>query len=169
MLGLRPAERLAAERLRQAGHLVPSPDLYDGRTARTMEEGYALMNAVGWPAITRRARDAMLGVPANAVLMGFSMGVGVVSTLWPERPEASAVVLLHALAALPANARPGLRLQVHVGEADDCAPPSEVIALLTSATEAGVAAQAFTYPGVGHFFSDASLPGCQSMTPTRLG
>jgi len=61
MLGLRPAERLAAERLRQAGHLVTSPDLYDGRTARTMEEGYALMNAVGWPAITRRAATPCSG------------------------------------------------------------------------------------------------------------
>jgi len=112
MLGLRPAERLAAERLRQAGHLVTTPDLYDGRTATTMDEGYALMNDLGWPAITQRARDAMLGVPADAVLMGFSMGVGVVGTLWPERPQTVAVVLLHALAALPANVMPGLRLQV---------------------------------------------------------
>jgi len=158
MLGLRPAERLAAERLRQAGHRVTTPDLYDGRTATTMDEGYSLMNDVGWPAITRRARDAMLGVPADAVLMGFSMGVGVVGTLWPERPQAAAVVLLHALAALPASARLGLRLQVHAGEADDFAPPSEVAALLSSATEAGVAAQVFTYPGVGHFYTDASLP-----------
>ena len=158
MLGLRPVERLAARRLQQAGHLVTMPDLYDGRTATTMEEGYTLMNQVGWPAITRRARDAMLGVQADAVLMGFSMGVGVVGTLWPERPQAAAVVLLHALAALPVNARRGLRLQVHAGEADDFAPPSEVAWLLAAATEAGVATEVFTYPGVGHFYTDASLP-----------
>jgi dienelactone hydrolase len=158
MLGLRPPERLAAERLRQAGHLVTTPDLYDGRTAGTMDEGYSLMNEVGWPVITQRARHVMSGVPADAVLMGFSMGVGVVSTLWPERPRAAAVVLLHALAALPANARPGLRLQVHAGENDDFAPPSAVAGLLTSASDAGVAAQVFTYPGAGHFYTDASLP-----------
>lgn len=158
MLGLRPVERLAAERLRQAGHQVTTPDLYDGRTAATMDEGYGLMNAVGWPAVTRRARDAMHGVPADAVLMGMSMGVGVVGTLWPERPQAAAVVLLHALAALPTHAGPDLRLQVHVGGADDFAPPSEVTALLASAAGAGVAAQVFTYPGVGHFYTDASMP-----------
>ena len=47
---------------------------------------------------------------------------------------------------------------MHAGEADDFAPPSEVAALLSSATEAGVAAQVFTYPGVGHFYTDSSLP-----------
>jgi dienelactone hydrolase len=123
-----------------------------------MEEGYALMADIGWPAIMQRARDAMLGAPADAVLMGFSMGVGVAGTLWPERPETAAVVLLHALAALPVNARPGLPLQVHAGDADSFAPSSEVRALLTSALEAGVAAQVYTYPGVGHFYTDAALP-----------
>ncbi len=46
----------------------------------------------------------------------------------------------------------------HAGESDDFAPPSEAAALLSSATEAGVAGQLFTYPGVGHFYTDASLP-----------
>lgn len=158
MLGLRPVERLAAERLRQAGHQVTTPDLYNGRTAATMDEGYALMNAVGWSGITRRARYAVHALPADAVLIGVSMGVGVIGTLWPERPQAAAVVLLHALAALPANAQPGLQLQVHAGEADDFAPATEIAALLASATEAGVAAEVFTYPGVGHFYTDASRP-----------
>jgi len=158
MLGLRRVEHLGAERLRQAGHLVTTPDLYDGRTADSMEQGYALMSDVGWPAITRRARDAMRGMPAETVLMGFSMGVGVIGTLWPERPQAAAVLLLHALAPVPANARPGLKVQLHAGEADEFAPASKVAALLASAAEAGVAAQAFTYPGAGHFYTDASLP-----------
>lgn len=158
MLGLRSAERLAAERLRQAGHEVTTPDLYEGRQATTMAEGYALMGDVSWPVIMGRARDALSGVPAEAVLMGISMGVGVVGALWGERPQAGAVVLLHALAALPANVRPGLPLQVHAGEADDFAPPHGLAALLSSAAEAGVAAQVFTYPGVGHFYTDPSLP-----------
>src|SRR5438067_1865185 len=41
MLGLRPVERLAAERLRQVGHLVTTPDLYDGRTASSMADGFS--------------------------------------------------------------------------------------------------------------------------------
>jgi dienelactone hydrolase len=158
MLGLRPVERLAAERLRQSGHLVTTPDLYDGRTASNMGDGFSLMNDIGWPEITRLARDAMLGMPAEAVLMGFSMGVGVVGTLWPQRRETAAVVLIHALCPLPVNARQGLRLQVHAGEADTFAPPTEAAALLTAATEAGVRGQMFAYPDAGHFYTDASLP-----------
>ena len=158
MLGLRPVEHLAAERLSRAGHHVTMPDLYGGRTAATMNEGYALMSAVGWPAITQRARDRLHTVPTDAVLMGVSMGVGVVGAIWPERPLAAAVVLLHALAAMPASVEPGLRLQVHAGEADDFAPPAEIAMLRAAATEAGVAAEVFTYPGVGHFYTDASQP-----------
>ena len=158
MLGLRPVEQLAAERLRQAGHQVTTPDLYLGRTANTMAEGYALMDDVGWSAITRRAREAMRGVPADSVLMGVSMGVGVVSSLWAEWPQTAGVVLLHAVATLPADARPGLCLQVHAGEADEFAPLPELAVLQSSATDAAVAAQVFTYPGVGHFYTDPLLP-----------
>lgn len=158
MLGLRPVERLAAERLRQAGHRVTTPDLYDGRTADNMRDGFTLMNDIGWPAITRRAREAMLGMPPQAVLMGLSMGVGVVGTLWPERRETAAVVLIHALCPLPVDVRPGVRLQVHASDADEFAPRSEVAALRRSAAEAGVRAQVFAYADAGHFYTDASLP-----------
>jgi len=158
MLGLRPVERLAADRLGQAGHHVTMPDLYGGRAATNMNEGYALMNAIGWPAITQRAREGLHAAPAEAVLMGVSMGVGVVGAIWPERPQAAGVVFLHAVAAIPASVQRGLRLQVHAGEADDFAPPAEIAVLRAGAAEAGVAAEVFTYPGVGHFYTDASQP-----------
>jgi len=158
MLGLRPVERRAAEHLRHAGHDVSVPDLYEGRTAETMGEGYALMGEVGWPTITRRANDAVQEVPANAVLLGFSMGVGVVGALLSERTRASAVVLLHALTALPANVRRGLPLQVHVGSNDAFAPMAEIAALSASASQAGVDARIFAYPGAGHFYTDAAIP-----------
>ena len=37
--GLRPAVHAAAARLRAAGHEVYVPDLFDGRTFETVEEG----------------------------------------------------------------------------------------------------------------------------------
>ncbi|CAM5689203.1 Dienelactone hydrolase OS=Streptomyces alboniger OX=132473 GN=CP975_09025 PE=4 SV=1 [Streptomyces alboniger] len=39
--GLRPAVRQAADRLRDAGHQVWTPDLFEGRTFDTVEEGMA--------------------------------------------------------------------------------------------------------------------------------
>lgn len=64
MLGLRPVERLAADRLGQAGHHVTMPDLYGGRAATNMNEGYALMNAVDRSAAggSRRSGSRRRGV-----------------------------------------------------------------------------------------------------------
>ncbi|MFJ1764343.1 dienelactone hydrolase family protein [Amycolatopsis sp. NPDC088138] len=154
VLGLRLVELGAAERLRAAGHHVVTPDLYAGSTASTLEEGFALMDHVGWTAISARAADAVRDLPADAVLLGVSMGCGVVQSVLPDRPAAAGVVLLHALGAIPASARDGLPVQVHVADPDPIAPPAEVAAWRA----VNPAAEVFTYPGAGHFYTDAEAP-----------
>jgi dienelactone hydrolase len=151
VLGLRPVELGAAERLRAAGHDVVTPDLYSGLTAPDLDEGFALMDRVGWAAITRRASDAVRDLPPGTVLLGVSMGCGVVQDVLPDRPGTAGVLLLHALAGLPASARDGLPVQVHVADPDPIAPPAEVTAWRT----ANPGAEVFTYPGAGHFYTDA--------------
>lgn len=49
-------ELAAAERLRAAGHEVVTPDLYDGETASTLDEGFAVKNRIGWTTLAERAR-----------------------------------------------------------------------------------------------------------------
>ncbi|WP_328614848.1 dienelactone hydrolase family protein [Amycolatopsis sp. NBC_00355] len=155
VLGLRPVELGAAERLRAAGHDVVTPDLYAGLTAATLDDGFALMDRVGWAAISRRAAEAVRDLPPSTVLLGVSMGCGVVQSVLPDRPAAAGVLLLHALAAIPASARDGLPVQVHVADPDPIAPPAEVAAW----REATPGAEVFTYPGAGHFYTDAEDPG----------
>ncbi|MGW5747492.1 dienelactone hydrolase family protein, partial [Amycolatopsis sp. NPDC003861] len=113
VLGLRPVELGFADRLRAAGHQVTTPDLYAGRTASTLEEGFAVKDEVGWETIAGRAREAVRELPPETVLVGVSMGAGVVQTVLPHRPGAAAVLLLHALGALPGGVRVGLPVQVH--------------------------------------------------------
>jgi dienelactone hydrolase len=158
VLGLRPVELGLAGRLREAGHRVVTPDLYGGRTAPTLDAGFALKGAVGWETITRRARDAVHDLPAETVLVGVSMGAGVVETVLPHRPGTACVLLLHALGALPAGSRAGLPVQVHVADPDPIAPPAQVAAWLTAATRSGADAEVFRYPGIGHFYTDADGP-----------
>ncbi|MFD4996386.1 dienelactone hydrolase family protein [Streptomyces buecherae] len=158
VLGLRPVELGAAERLRRAGHEVVAPDLYAGAVATTLDEGFGLLDRVGWDTVVERARRALVGLPEETVLAGVSMGTGVVGDLWPERPATAGVLLLHAAAELPAAVRPGLRAQLHAADPDAFAPPERVTALRHAAHAAGVALEVFRYPGAGHFYTDPDLP-----------
>ncbi|MFI6703619.1 dienelactone hydrolase family protein [Streptomyces sp. NPDC050509] len=158
VLGLRPAELRAAERLCRAGHEVVTPDLFGGETAVTLDQGFQLVDRVGWAAVVKRARQALRGMPDETVLAGVSMGAGVVADLWPERPAAVGVLLLHATADLPASVRPGLRVQLHAAEPDEFAPPERVAALCQAARERSVDLEVFRYPGAGHFYTDRDLP-----------
>lgn len=155
--GLRQAEADAAARLRAAGHGVITPDLYDGQTAASMDAALALMDMVGWEVICGRARQALGAVPGPTVLAGFSMGAGVIGSVWDERGMAAGIVLLHGIAPIPASARPGLPVQVHLAEDDPFAPGQAVARWQADADRAGLAAEVFTYPGAGHFYTDPCL------------
>ncbi|GAA2775460.1 dienelactone hydrolase family protein [Saccharopolyspora taberi] len=158
VLGLRSAERLAAERLSKAGHEVVTPDLFDGQTAATLDEGFRLLDRTGWDVVVRRARQAVEDMPEGTAFVGVSMGSGVVANLLSERPAAGPVVLLHAAVELPARVPAGLRMQLHAAEPDEFAPPERVAGLRRAARESGVALEIFRYPGAGHFYIDPELP-----------
>lgn len=158
VLGLRPAERAAADRLHAAGHEVTLPDLYDGEHADDYADGFALRDRVGWDTAVGRATDAVRAAPAGAVLAGVSMGAGVVSALLPDRPDTGGVLLLHGTAAVPAALRPGLPVQLHVSEHDRFAPPAEVAAWRDTALDAGADVEVHTYDVPGHYFTDPGLP-----------
>ena len=155
--GLRPAQLAAADRLRAAGHTVSVPDLFAGRTAATVDEGFELQAEIGWPAICARAEAAAAGLPADTVLAGVSMGAAVASHLWEKRPAVPGVLFLSGIAPIPETARRGLPLQVHLAEPD---PFEEefVPEWLAAAAAAGLTVELFRYPGVGHLFTDPDLP-----------
>lgn len=146
MYGLRPAVIATAESFRAAGHEVTTPDLYDGRVAQSIDEGFAICDDVGWETIMRRARDAVRNLPDDAVLAGLSMGVGVATELLDDRPHPAGLLMLHGIGRVA----DGLPVQVHVGEEDMLFPPAEVAAWQSTVP----AAEVFTYPAIGHFFTD---------------
>jgi dienelactone hydrolase len=156
--GLRSVEKHAAGRLRAAGHEVVTPDLFAGQVAMSLDEGFALKDRIGWATIEQRAHDATRDLPGNTVLAGFSMGAGVVHELLPHRLDTAGVLLVHGLAEIPATARAGLPVHLHMADPDPFAPAAQVTAWRDNAVRVGAAAQVFTYPGAGHFYLDAALP-----------
>jgi dienelactone hydrolase len=149
--GLRPAVLETAEVLRAAGHRVVTPDLYGGPVARTIDEGFALSESVGWETILERARQALRALDPDAVLAGLSMGVGVAGAMLAERPGTAGLLLLHGVGGEP---RDRLPVQVHVGAADAMFPPAAVTAWRDAA---GGAVQVYEYAGAAHFFTDPGV------------
>lgn len=164
MFGLRPVELAAAGRLRAAGHQVVTPDLFAGEVAAkpgsipTVQDGFALMDRIGWETIVARARAAVHDLPAHTVLGGFSMGTGVVGAVWPERLTAAGVFLLHATTSVPEGIPTGTPVQTHIADGDPFAPPDQLARFHTTAANAHAEASLHTYPGAGHFYTDPSLP-----------
>jgi dienelactone hydrolase len=157
VLGLRAIETATVARFQACGHTAFAPDLFEGRTAATVEEGFAIMDQIGWTLIRDRAHAALDQAPSTTVLLGFSMGAGVVSSIWPERRQAGGIVLLHGLASVPANVDPHVPVQVHLADPDPFALPSQLRDWMRIAAAPGMSPETYRYPGLGHFFTDPSL------------
>jgi dienelactone hydrolase len=158
ILGLRGAEAALAGRWRAAGHRVETPDLYDGRRTDSYDEGFALHDAIGDDELTARARAAVAPLPAETVLAGVSMGGGIAGTLWAERPAARGVLLLHGPAPLSPAPRPGTPVQVHMADPEPFDDEAFIAEWLEAARRLPIELEDFRYPGVGHCFTDATLP-----------
>ena len=155
-LGLTDAVRRFADGLRAAGHAVYTPDLYDGRTFHTIDDGMAYSDELGGPmAIVDRARAAVASLPSEAVYIGFSLGVLSAQALAQTRPGARGAVLCYSALPLgewgdnwPATWPNGVRLQLHILDGDE----DFEIAQRLAATVSG--AELFVYPGSEHYFAE---------------
>ena len=148
-----------AEELRTAGHVVHTPDLYDGKTFSELDDGVAYAREVGFDTIVERGRLAGQSLPNEAVYAGFSLGVVPAQMLAQTRPGAEGALLFSA--AFPASefGHPwpqGLPLQVHMMEDDEWVVGEDLEAArqLDQTIES---AEVFLYPGDRHLFADNSL------------
>lgn len=152
-----------ADQLRAAGHVVHTPDLYDGRTFATVQEGVAHAEEVGFGTVVERGLRAADGLPAELVYAGFSLGVMAAQQLAQTRPGARGAILCEA--CVPTDAfgdgwPAGVPVQVHGMDADEFfAGEGDIDAARALVAEAGATASAelFVYPGDRHLFADRSL------------
>jgi dienelactone hydrolase len=149
-----------ADELRGAGHVVHVPDLYEGRTFASLDEGIAHAQAIGFPAIVERGRAAVAQLPGEIVFAGMSLGVLPAQNLAMERPGARGAVLLHGALGLDEDeAWPdGVPLQLHTMAGDELGD-AEVGRELA---EAIPSAELFLYEGDAHLFTDNSLEAYNS-------
>ena len=149
-----------ADELRKAGHVVHTPDLYEGRTFTKLDDGVAFAKQVGFDTVLERGRMAADGLPNELVYAGFSLGVLPAQMLAQTRPGARGALLFSA--CFPTSefgtAWPnGVPAQIHIMEGDAWAQEGDLEAAreLAATTES---AELFLYPGDRHLFADSSLP-----------
>lgn len=149
-----------AQRLRDAGHTVVVPDLYDGLVFDSIDAGVAHAEKTGFDTIIERAERAADAMPPDTVYAGFSLGTLPAQKLAQTRPGALGALLFHGGVPAAMFGRPwppGVALQLHVSAEDEWVELLEVEEL---AEDAG-AAELFIYPGSGHLVADNSLPEYQ--------
>ena len=108
--GQTPGFLAFADELRQTGHTVHTPDLLDGRTFDSIDDGLAY---VGRSASARSSIVASVPpseLPDELVYAGFSLGVMPAQKLAQTRPGAKGALLFYScLPGRPSSGRRGRR------------------------------------------------------------
>lgn len=167
--GLTPGVEAFADELRGAGHVVYTPDLFEGRTFATIDEGMEYAKEIGFDQLMEIAVGAASTLPERLVYGGFSMGVMPAQRLAQTRAGARGALLFHAAVdpAVFGEWPADVPVQIHSMEkdpyfADDDLAAAEAIVKLAENAEL------FLYPGEEHLFADSSTPAFDAAATALL-
>jgi dienelactone hydrolase len=150
-----------ADELRREGHTVHTPDLFDGHTFGSIDEGLAYAKEVGFGEIIERGVRAAEELPSELVYAGFSLGVVPAQKLAQTRPGARGALLFYSCVPIsefgtswPAD----VPVQIHGMDADPYFVDEGDIDAARELVDSAEDAELFLYPGDQHYFADSSLP-----------
>jgi dienelactone hydrolase len=161
--GLTAGVRAFADELRAAGHTVHTPDLFQGQTFASIDEGLAHAKSVGFETILENGLRLADDLPDELVYAGMSLGEMIAQKLAQTRAGARGALMLYA--CIPISGEwafgpwpRGVPVQIHGMDADpifvgegDVDAAREIVATVDDA-------ELFLYPGDRHYFADSSLP-----------
>ncbi|THK36457.1 dienelactone hydrolase [Ensifer sp. MPMI2T] len=161
--GLTAGVHAFADELRQAGHTVHTPDLFDGRTFQSIPEGLAYIEGIGFDEMRQRGVRIADDLPNDLVYAGFSFGVLPAQKLAQTRHGAGGALLFHS--CLPISGAwafgpwpDGVPVQIHGMDNDPIFVGEGDIDAAREIVEKVEDAALFLYPGDQHYFADSSLP-----------
>jgi dienelactone hydrolase len=161
--GLTPGVKAFADELRDAGHDVHTPDLFDGRTFDSIDEGMAFIKQSGMDELTERGVQTADDLSPDLVYAGMSFGEMVAQKLAQTRPGARGAVLMYS--AIPISGDwafgpwpEGVPVQIHGMDNDPIFVGEGDVEAAREIVEKVDDAELFLYPGDQHYFADSSLP-----------
>ena len=94
-LGLTEGIDAFAGELRAAGHVVDTPDLFDGKTFTSLDDGVAHAESLGFENLLAAGTALASEHPAAVVYAGFSLGALIAHHLAQTRPGGLGALLYH--------------------------------------------------------------------------
>jgi dienelactone hydrolase len=159
--GQTPGFLAFADALRKAGHTVHTPDLFDGRTFPSIDEGMAYIRETGFGGLIERGARAADDLPAEIVYAGFSFGVMTAQRLAQTRPGARGALFFESCAPpseFGSDWPVDLPVQIHAMDADPFFVGEGDIDYARAIVDSSTHGELFLYPGDQHLFADGSLP-----------
>lgn len=170
--GLTPGIVAFAGELRRGGHTVHTPDLFDGRTFGSIEDGLGYAQELGFPGeIFARGERAVQDLPAELVYAGFSLGVLPAQMLAQTRPGARAALLCYSCIPVTQYSPTwpdDVPVQVHGMDADPIFTGEGDIDAARALVAQAKDGELFLYPGDQHYFADSSLPSYDAAATALL-
>ncbi|KHL03145.1 dienelactone hydrolase family protein [Sinomonas humi] len=151
-----------AEELQRAGHVVHTPDLFDGKTFDSVDDGVAHAEEIGFGEILSRGARAVEDLAPGLVYVGYSLGVLPAQQLAQTRAGARGACLIAAcvpVAQFGTSWPPGVPVQIHGKDGDPFFAPDGDLAAARELVATTPGAELFLYEGSEHFFADPSQPG----------
>jgi len=168
--GLNQQIKEVCDRYATEGFVALAPDLYRGKQTTQADEAGQLMMSLNIEQAAKDMAGAVVYLTSNEAVtsdgvgvVGFCMGGGLALWLGTLRPDAvKAVVSYYGIVPWPAAQPDYSKLQAavqgHYAEDDDFADPESVRKLEEELTGLGKNVDFYTYPGVGHAFTNHHRP-----------
>jgi dienelactone hydrolase len=171
VLGQTSGFRAFADRLREAGHLVHTPDVFDGRTFTSIDDGLAYVETIGFRTVLDRGVASADDLPTGLVYAGFSLGVLPAQCLAQTRPGAAGALLFHSCVPVGefGDAWPSdVPVQIHAMEHDPFFVDDGDIDAARALVSSNAHAELFLYPGEQHLFAETGNPSYDEVAANLL-
>ena len=173
--GLTAGIEAFADDLRDGGHTVHTPDLFEGARFETIDDGMQFADATGGEVLSGRADAAVADLPGGLVFAGLSFGAGEAQRLAQTRPGARGALLYEG--CMPVTGEwaigpwpGGVPVQIHgmdedpfFGKGGDLDFARELVDIVGPEL-----AELFVYPGDQHLFTDRSLMSFDAEATARV-
>jgi carboxymethylenebutenolidase len=172
--GLTPWVERFCDRLAAEGFSVSCPDLYDGRTAATIEQAEALAAGLDGPTARARVDEAAARLAeasgGDVAALGFSMGGQLAMAASQSAPAVRAVVAFYGGSELPdgfVETTHGTAFQGHFCAFDEWEDLDAAKALFAALAATGHRAELHVYEGTDHWFMEDDRPDVYAPNAAR--